>query len=212
MSIEKFIVSKDTSSFTNIPNKVLQGLKNYEALGLYSYLISLPPGWELYKDQLRKRSNIGRDKLNKLLKILQNHGLIVIKRMRCPNGTLGHNDFRVKDGSEFEIPIENNDVSTSDGKPGTGNQALVNSSYKENNNKLNKNKKSFCDSKEKNPPKKTYDNAKKHSWADKPKPKAPLANVDTQSNSHRKYSIDSASLDIREQYMTKIKHSIGMRV
>ena len=183
MSVQKFIIGNKTSNFTTFTNKVLQGLKNYEALGLYAYLLSLPAGWVFYKEQLAKHGNIGRDKINSLLKILQNHNLIQVSQVRNEKGQFSHFHLDVLDGNDFIInDIEEPEKPFTE-KPFTANQLLDNSSYKENINKTNINKnKSFCASPEKS---KNQDqkqtNSKKHDWAEK---KPPLASVESQSTSY----------------------------
>ena len=46
MSSDKYIIKKPAGNYTILLNKVLQKLNNYEALGLYCYLFSLPDEWE----------------------------------------------------------------------------------------------------------------------------------------------------------------------
>jgi hypothetical protein len=139
MSVEKLIISKDASSFTTIPNKVLQGLQNMEALGLWCYLASLPPSWEFYKEVIREHCNLGRDKLDQLLKLLESHNLLSISVARDEKGKFSHLSVHIKNGEEF-ISIENKKIKKKrpfTDLPLTDNQLLVNSSYKENINKLN---------------------------------------------------------------------------
>jgi hypothetical protein len=142
MSVQKYIISKKTTGFTVIPNTVLQCLKNYEALGLYCYLVSLPPGWEFYKIHLQEHAKIGRDKLDRLLKILSLHNLIKIEQVRKENGQFSHFDLHVDDGSSFKINEMEKQASPFPEKPLTVNQGLVNSTYKRNiinkTNKINK--------------------------------------------------------------------------
>lgn len=110
MSVEKFVISKESSSFTVIPNKVLQGL-NYclEALGLYVYLASLPPCWTFQKSHLQQACNIGEKKLDKLLLLLQSHALIDALQVRDAQGRFAHTDLKIYDGTHFN-PIQNKDL------------------------------------------------------------------------------------------------------
>lgn len=102
MSVEKFIISKDENEFSIIPNKVSQGLNyNLSALGLYLYIYSLPPNWIFYKSQLREACNIGTKKLNLLLKVLEDHGLLHIVQIRDEKGRFVHSDMRIKSGNNF---------------------------------------------------------------------------------------------------------------
>lgn len=102
MSVQKFKISKKECSFTTIPNKVLQGLAGkLDALGLYCYLVSLPEGWEFYKSYLQSTCNVGVNKLDKLLKILSNHGLVTIAQVRNAQGHFAHFSMDVNDGTSF---------------------------------------------------------------------------------------------------------------
>lgn len=139
MSVQKFRIQKGFS-FTTISTKVAQNLKNYEALGLYVYLISLPNKWNFHKSHLSKHANLGRDKINSLIKILESHNLIEIAQMRTQKGAFAQMDLIVKDGNDFKIN-ELEDCAPFTDLPLTANQLLVNSSYKENINKININKK-----------------------------------------------------------------------
>jgi hypothetical protein len=135
MSVQKLRIKKGFS-YTSVSNKVIQNLKNYEALGLYAYLLSLPEDWIFYKKQLAEHSGIGREKINTLLKILNAHNLIEYAQVRNQSGRFAQLDLHVKDGTEFKI---NNlqDCAPLTEKPSTDNRLPVNSTYIENNNKVN---------------------------------------------------------------------------
>lgn len=135
MSVQKLRIKKGLS-FTSVSNKVIQNLNNYEALGLYVYLLSLPEDWVFYKKQLAEHANIGREKINKLLKLLADHNLIEYAQQRSDGGRFAQIDLHVKDGTEFKI---NNlqECAPLTEKPLTVNGLPVNSTYIRNNNKLN---------------------------------------------------------------------------
>ena len=102
MSVEKYLVSKEESEYSIIPNQVAQGLAyNLEALGLYLYIFSLPPAWVFYKSHLMEVCHVGVKKLNKLLKILNSHGLLEIAQVKDAQGKFAHFDLRVKNGKSF---------------------------------------------------------------------------------------------------------------
>lgn len=104
MSDKKYIISKKRTNFTIIPNKVAQTLNyNLQALGLYIYLFSLPSDWEFYKSHLRKVCNLGVNKLNKLLRILESHNLVQIAQMRNDKGKFAHFEMLINDGELFKI-------------------------------------------------------------------------------------------------------------
>jgi hypothetical protein len=101
MSVEKLVISKEASSFTVLPNKVLQKLTKLDALGMWVYLASLPPTWEFYKEQLRNHFRIGKDKLEKILLILRECNLITLKAVRNAQGQFAHWHIHVLSGSGF---------------------------------------------------------------------------------------------------------------
>ncbi len=146
----------------------------------------MPSGWVFYKEQLAKHGNVGRDKINSLLKILQSHNLIQVSQIRNEKGQFSHFSLDVLDGNDFIINEITEIEKPLTEKPLTANQSLDNSSYKENINKTNINKnKSFCASPEKAKIKsenQRRENEIKPDWANKQN-KAPLANVETQSTS-----------------------------
>lgn len=85
--MSKYILRKRTSGFTTVSNNVIHALNsNLEALGLYLYLLSLPDNWEFHKNHLQKTCHIGRDKLEKLLKILGSFELVQTGQKRNNKG------------------------------------------------------------------------------------------------------------------------------
>ena len=150
MSVDKFIVSHEESGFTTLPNEVIQGLRNAEALGLWCFCASLPPGWEFHKDMLQIHFGFGRDKSDKLFKILEQTNLIQITQTRDKNGRFKDWKLHVQNGRDFiMLPVDNLptspftdfqgtartpvniDSAPRPGLPFTANQGLVNSIYKE---------------------------------------------------------------------------------
>ena len=104
MSVDKkYKIAKRNSNFSIIPNKVSQSLNyNLQALGLYVYIFSLPPEWEFYKSHLMKVCNIGINKLNRLLCILEDHGLVQSVRVRNAQGRFSHFEMTVHSGESFK--------------------------------------------------------------------------------------------------------------
>lgn len=142
MSVEKYRLVKESNNYTIISNTILQKLNNYEALGLYCYLCSLPDNWIFYKDQLMKHGNMGRDKLAKLLKVLKEHNLIEYGQIKNEKGQYEEWQLHVKNGSEFKQINQTTDSQEPvTEKPLTANQLLENSTYKRNIEKENKDKK-----------------------------------------------------------------------
>ena len=109
MSVQKYVVNKLNGNFTTIPNKVLQGIREAEALALYCYIASLPHGWTFYKDQLRKHFKFGVKKLDNLLQLLSKYKLIRTYQLRTNQGQFGDFGLDVFDGNDFS----NNDIELS---------------------------------------------------------------------------------------------------
>jgi hypothetical protein len=94
MSVEKYIVTKESANYTRISNEVIQWLKhNSSLLGFYTYLISLPPNGIFYKSHLRKECCLGVKKLETLLRLLTQYKLITVKQGRNEKGQFEHFDL-----------------------------------------------------------------------------------------------------------------------
>lgn len=115
MSVDKkYRIAKNNSNFSIIPNYVAQKLNyNLEALGLYVYIFSLPPEWEFYKSHLRKVCNLGINKLNKLLCILEEHNLVQTVQIRDKKGKFCHFEMTVHSGEHFKDINKNNELDES---------------------------------------------------------------------------------------------------
>lgn len=150
MPVEKYVVShEEESGFTKLPNKVLQGLKNAEALGLWCYLASLPPSWTFYKTEIRSHFKMGRDKLEKLLLLLKKSNLIIVTQIRGDDGQFNDWNLKIMSGknfgeigqicvispfTDFQGTVQTQvkrDLAPFPDLPFTVNQSLVNSTYKE---------------------------------------------------------------------------------
>lgn len=72
------IKAKVDQSFTVIPNETLKDKNlSMEARGLLAFMLSLPDDWVIYKDWLRGQAPmLGRDKLTRILKELQDFGYV----------------------------------------------------------------------------------------------------------------------------------------
>lgn len=130
MSVQKFKVSKNEGNFTTFPNKVLQNIHNMEALGLYCFLHSLPHGWEFHKNHLRKHTQLGINKLNSLLKTLEEHALIKTVQVRTSKGRFAHFDLQVNDGTAFVYKEFSESCAPFNENRDTENRATDNSTYK----------------------------------------------------------------------------------
>lgn len=118
MSVEKFIITKEDTHFSIIPNHVAQGLKDAEALGLWIFLQTLPPNWEFHKTHIKNHFGWGRDKLDKKLSLLKECNLAEPLALRDENGKFTVWTLNVRNGREF-IPIHNTDFQCS-GELSTG--------------------------------------------------------------------------------------------
>lgn len=82
------IKSKHASNYTVIPNEVFKLGLSLEAIGLLSYLLSLPHDWVIYKTNLHEQLNIGKDKLSTAFKSLQDSGYILSVKKHGENGKI----------------------------------------------------------------------------------------------------------------------------
>jgi hypothetical protein len=181
MSVDKFIITKEDANYSIIPNTISQNLRDAEALGLYMYLLSLPPQWEFYKTVIREHFGWGRDKLEKKLSVLRAHNLIEPVPDRDDKGRFIGWNLQVKNGREFTTThnTENQcsgDLSTglhknstqdtenpAAGKPVTGFSTPINNT---NTNAISHKKKSSCSEQKKSKSDWRKENEQVHSFAD----------------------------------------------
>jgi hypothetical protein len=74
MSIVK---SKHASNYTVLPNEIFTSGLSIEAIGLLSYFLSLPHDWVIYKTQLHTQLKMGRDKVDRIFKELNDKGYLM---------------------------------------------------------------------------------------------------------------------------------------
>ena len=96
------MIKQEHKPFTTILNSVIQNLKDPFALGIYIFLSSLPHEWNVNRDHLMNHFGIGRDKLAKTLKYLNDHLLLEYIQERDADGKMGAGYILVKNGLEFE--------------------------------------------------------------------------------------------------------------
>lgn len=104
MSIEKLDFTKVTREqipYTIISTKVIQNIEDITAGYIWIYLSSLPPGWEVNKEHLKKKFKIGYNKLERVLAYLKRVNLIEYVRSRCANGKLAQVTINVLCGDRF---------------------------------------------------------------------------------------------------------------
>lgn len=88
MSIVK---SKHASNYTVLPNKIFNDGLSIEAIGLLSYFLSLPHDWVIYKTQLHSQLNMGREKLDRVFKELQDKGYVLSVKEMNEKGQFTYN-------------------------------------------------------------------------------------------------------------------------
>lgn len=118
--------TKRTGNFTTVRNEYLQDVNlSWKAKGLITYIMSLPPDWQLNLSDLKKRSKDGRDATAAGLRELITNGYCQRYKIRGDGGTFVGCDYEVSDIKEFEPEqpqTENPFMDT----PQTGNPFSVN--------------------------------------------------------------------------------------
>lgn len=146
--------TKRTDNFTVVRNEYLQDVNlSWKAKGLITYIMSLPPDWQLNLSDLKKRSKDGRDATAAGLRELITNGYCQRCKLRGDGGTFVGCDYEVSDIKEFEpeqpgtenpfldAPQTENPVAVNPepDKPDTGNPTQVNTNNTKDLNKPNTN-------------------------------------------------------------------------
>ena len=96
-------VIKQVGGFCVVQRVIAQALRKHgEALGLYTFLLSLPDKWEFKKSWLEKQTGIGKNKLNRLLNLLSKHNLVKTIQRKV-KGKFAEFDMEIYDGKDFKI-------------------------------------------------------------------------------------------------------------
>lgn len=84
MAIEKFTGEfvNNTKGFTTLLTKVVQSITEFDVLGLYVYLCSLPETWQPNAKHLMKHTGYSKDKIYRLLNRLEELGLMTAQEIR----------------------------------------------------------------------------------------------------------------------------------
>jgi hypothetical protein len=134
MSIVK---SKHASNYTVLPNKIFNDGLSIEAIGLLSYFLSLPHDWVIYKTQLHSQLNMGREKLDRVFKELQDKGYVLSVKEMNNKGQFTYNHIvydnpyngePITDKPHTEKPLTDNQLLLSTNEQST---KLKNKEYKE---------------------------------------------------------------------------------
>lgn len=95
--------AKRTENFTVVRNEYLHDVNlSWKAKGLITYIMSLPPDWQLNLTDLKKRSKDGRDATAAGLRELIDNGYCQRSKMRSDGGTFLRCEYEVSDIKEFE--------------------------------------------------------------------------------------------------------------
>lgn len=115
-------------NYVKVHRPAVESNLSMEALGLLAYCLSKPKSWIFYKSQLRDRFKVGKDKLDKTLKELEENGFLKSEQQRGGNGEFSRMVYIFTDipgllddthfSPQTDFPLT--------GKPLTVNQPLVN--------------------------------------------------------------------------------------
>ena len=83
-NIEKFDgkFENEAHGCTIVVNQTIQSLKDLSLIGLYIYLSSMPPSWNINVQYIMDHFNIGRDKARSLLSNLVSERLLSVRKQR----------------------------------------------------------------------------------------------------------------------------------
>lgn len=137
MSVEKLDFNKVKQSkkgFTTSLNDVIQNIPDAFILGVYVYLSSLPPEWDINRVQLMKHFQVGRDKIHKALSWLKNNLLLTYHQERRKDGTLEESTIIIHEGWNFleklsTVPLTGLLNNRSTAEPLSGESAPINNIY-----------------------------------------------------------------------------------
>ena len=104
MSVEKIdgaLLRNEKLPFTIHLNYVCQNLRNPLALAIWCYLTSLPDDWKIYRTELMKHFEVGRDKINHALTFLNQKKLLEYEQGRNEKGVFEDSYIKIKCGLEF---------------------------------------------------------------------------------------------------------------
>ena len=123
------IKSKHASNYTVLPNDIFNSGLSIEAIGLLASLLKLPNDWVIQKSYLHTQLNMGREKLDRVFKELQDKGFILSVKQYDDKGrfTYNHIVYDVAyNGEKGNIPNLDNPytIEPSTEKPSTVNLQL----------------------------------------------------------------------------------------
>jgi len=105
MSDSLIVRSSLKDNFSVLPNELLNDDRlSAEQLGLLVYLLSKPTDWQVQVTELRKRFDVGRDKIRTILACLEQYGYISKEQVRS-EGKFASNRYVVSDSPLTEKPL-----------------------------------------------------------------------------------------------------------
>lgn len=131
---EDFLFEDSRKGFTKICNFILQNTREDAfAAHIWSYLQSLPHGWKVNREQLKKHFYMGEDKYRKHMTYLKEKRLIEIKKEKGAGGQFVKSRIIVKNGSNFipdEDRLDENNFTTRVVKSNPGSRVVKSSAGK----------------------------------------------------------------------------------
>ena len=117
MSDSLIVRSSLKENFSVLPNELMNDNRlSADQLGLLVYLLSKPYDWQVQVTELRKRFDVGRDKIRTILATLEQYGYISKEQVRA-EGKFATNRYVVSDSPLTEKPLTE--------KPSTVNPTLT---------------------------------------------------------------------------------------
>ena len=116
----KIIRSVDSTPnhFTPLSNKLLQDNKlSLDTRGLLAFIISLPPDWVVYKENIQKQLGFGRKKMDRIWSEAKKAGYLRVEKFRQTDGTWNYT-YTISDVPLSIVPLSN-DGSSNVGKGNT---------------------------------------------------------------------------------------------
>jgi hypothetical protein len=99
------IKRRKTKEFVTLDNRLVRDRRlKLDEHGLLHYLLSLPDDWEISREQIAKYWDIGRDKLTRMFRRLQQCGWVQLERVHAKDGTFLGVRWIVTDEPSAEIP------------------------------------------------------------------------------------------------------------
>lgn len=97
MPVRKADYEAENLTFTQISNEALRDNRlSFEARGLMAYMLTFPKTWTFHKSVIMREQNVGRDKLDRCIRSLEEFGYIKRgKRLRNKDGRLAGYDLTV---------------------------------------------------------------------------------------------------------------------